>query len=146
MRIDLTSIMVEDQEKALAFYTGILGFDKETDMPMEDGRVLTVVSLDDRGGAELLLKSNGNPFAKGYQKAFYDQRIPAISFGVDDIAKEYERLTERGVHFLVAPTEEPWGWSALFDDTCGNVIGLHQIPPSPRGTPCSAEETATSDL
>ena len=126
MNIDLTSVLVDDQEKALAFYTDILGFTKKTDMPMGAHKWLTVVSSDAPGATELLLEPNQNPAAQVYQKALFDQNIPATSFGVEDMDAEYERLKGLGVHFPIPPKTEAWGSYAIFDDTCGNLISLHQ--------------------
>lgn len=126
MKIDLTSVLVDDQEKALAFYTDILGFTKKTDMPMGSHKWLTVVSSDEPGATELLLEPNVNPAAQVYQKALFEQNIPATSFGVEDMEAEYERLSGLGVRFPVTPKTEAWGSYAIFDDTCGNLISLHQ--------------------
>ena len=126
MKIDLTSVLVDDQEKALAFYTDILGFTKKTDMPMGAHKWLTVVSSDEPGATELLLEPNVNPAAQVYQKALFEQNIPATSFGVEDMEAEYERLSGLGVRFPVTPKTEAWGSYAIFDDTCGNLISLHQ--------------------
>lgn len=126
MKIDLTSVLVDDQEKALAFYTDILGFTKKTDMPMGAHKWLTVVSSDEPGATELLLEPNANPAAQVYQKALFEQNIPATSFGVEDMEAEYERLSGLGVRFPVTPKSEAWGSYAIFDDTCGNLISLHQ--------------------
>ncbi|WP_077324699.1 VOC family protein [Virgibacillus siamensis] len=126
MKINITSVFVEDQEKALRFYTDVLGFEKKTDMPAGDFKWLTVVSPEDPDGVELLLEPNDNPAAKTYQEAIYDQGIPTTSFAVDDLHKEYERLTELGVAFTAEPTEMGPVTFAIFDDTCGNLIQISQ--------------------
>ncbi|MBX3252418.1 MAG: VOC family protein [Myxococcales bacterium] len=126
MKINLTSVLVEDQAKALAFYTEILGFVKKHDIPMGEHRWLTVVSPES-SAIELLLEPMGFAPAKTYQKALLDAGIPATSFGVDDCQKEYERLTARGVVFKREPMQMGSAVSAAFEDTCGNVIGIHQV-------------------
>jgi catechol 2,3-dioxygenase-like lactoylglutathione lyase family enzyme len=118
MRIELSSVFVDNQEKALRFYTDILGFVKKTDMPVGKFRWLTVISPEQSGCVELLLEPNDNPTAKTYQAAIFDQGIPATAFAVDD------RLTKRGVTFPTKPTPSPP--LAIFDDTCGNLIQLYQ--------------------
>lgn len=127
MRIIYNSIFVDDQEKALAFYTDILGFVKKEDVPAGEFRWLTVVSPDDQDGTELVLEPNENPAAQQYQKAIFEQGIPATSFGVDDVQAEYERLTELGVEFKVEPTDYGFYSLASFDDTCGNLIQIQKV-------------------
>ena len=127
MKITVTSVFVDDQDKALKFYTEILGFVKKTEMPAGDFRWLTVVSPDAPDGVELLLEPNDNPAAKTYQQAIYRQGIPATSFGVDDIHKEYERLKKLGVAFAMEPTAAGPVTLAVFDDTCGNLIQIAQV-------------------
>ena len=124
MRIELSSVFVDNQEKALRFYTDILGFVKKTDMPVGKFRWLTVISPEQSGGVELLLEPNDNPAAKTYQEAIFDQGLPATAFAVDDVQHEYDRLTKRGVTFPTKPTPSPT--LAIFDDTCGNLIQLYQ--------------------
>lgn len=124
MRITLTSVFVDDQDKALEFYTEVLGFEKKTDVPAGEFRWLTVVSPADPDGTELLLEPNDNPAAKTYQKALFEQGIPLAMFGVDDVEVEYERLKQRGVEFRVPPTEMGAATVAAFDDTCGNWIQI----------------------
>lgn len=124
MRIILSSVMVNDQEKALEFYTEVLGFVKKQDVPAGEFRWLTVVSPDDPDGTELLLEPNVNPAAKTYQKALFEQGIPLTTFGVDDVAAEYERLEQRGVDFRVPPTRMGPATVAVLDDTCGNLIQI----------------------
>ena len=105
MKIIFTSLFVNDQDKALKFYTSILGFVKKSDIVAGEYRWLTVVSPDDQNGTELVLEPNANPAAKTYQKAIFEQSIPATSFGVSDIRREYERLKKLGVKFTMEPTE-----------------------------------------
>ena len=126
MRITVTSVFVADQDKALAFYTDVLGFLKKTEIPLGEAKWLTVVSPEAPDGVELLLEPVGNPAARIYQKAIFEQGIPATTFAVGDVQKEYERLTERGVRFTMKPTKAGPATLAVFDDTCGNLIQLHQ--------------------
>jgi catechol 2,3-dioxygenase-like lactoylglutathione lyase family enzyme len=126
LRITVTSVFVHDQDEALAFYTEVLGFRKKTEIPLGEAKWLTVVSPEAPDGVELLLEPNSNPAAKTYQKAIFDQGIPATTFAVDDIEREYERLTGRGVRFTMKPTKAGPATLAVFDDTCGNLIQLHQ--------------------
>ena len=126
VKITLASILVDDQDKALRFYTEVLGFVKKQDLPVGAFRFLTVVSPEGPDDIELLLEPNDNPAAKTYQQAIYAQGIAATSFAVDDIQKEYERMTALGVVFRTAPTPTGPVTIAVFDDTCGNLIQLHQ--------------------
>jgi predicted enzyme related to lactoylglutathione lyase len=126
IKINVTSVMVDDQAKALKFYTEVLGFEKKTDVPAGEYRWLTVVSPSGAHGIELLLEPMGFPPAKVYQKALFDAGIPITSFGVDDIQKEYERLTKRGVVFRGPPTPMGPVTTVLFEDTCGNLLMLVQ--------------------
>ena len=129
MKIILTSIFVDDQDRALKFYTEVLGFVKKSDVSAEGYRWLTVVSPDDQDGTELLLEPNDNPVAQAYQKGIFEQGIPAASFGVEDTRAEYERLKERGVKFTTEPTEVLEQVTiAAFDDTCGNLIQIQTTP------------------
>jgi predicted enzyme related to lactoylglutathione lyase len=127
MKIDMTSVLVDDQSKALTFYTDVLGFVKKRDMPAGEFRWLTVVSPEQPDSVELLLEPNENPAAKTFQRAIYAQGIPATSFAVTDLQKEYERLTKLGVVFTKKPAQTGPVMTAVFDDTCGNRIQLHQI-------------------
>ena len=127
MKIKLTSVFVDDQDKALKFYVDVLGFIKKEDMPAGEFKWLTVVSPDGPDDIELLLEPNNNPAAKTYQQAIFDQGIPATAFVVDDIHKEYERLKEQGVEFSMEPTESGPAILAIFNDTCGNLIQLYQV-------------------
>jgi catechol 2,3-dioxygenase-like lactoylglutathione lyase family enzyme len=126
LRIVLASIFVDDQEKALAFYTDVLGFEKKNDIPVGRDRWLTVVSPADPDGVELLLEPNGNEVAQAYQQGLRAQGIPATSFGVDDLAAEHERLVGRGVEFIQPPTRTGPVTTAVFDDTCGNLVQMAQ--------------------
>lgn len=126
MRIKLTSVMVDDQDKALKFYTEVLGFVKKQDVPLGEHKWLTVVSPDS-DEIELLLEPMGFEPAKVYQKALFDAGIPLTAFHVDDIQKEYERLHALGVEFSVQPTNFGATMLAVFNDTCGNNIQLVQV-------------------
>ncbi|MBN8823241.1 MULTISPECIES: VOC family protein [unclassified Spirosoma] len=127
MRIKLVSVLVDDQEKALQFYTNILGFVKKTEIPLGDHRWLTVVSQEEQDGTEIVLEPMGFPPAQTYQKALFDAGIPLTAFQVDDIEAEYRRLTEVGVSFSMAPTPMGTTTLAVFADTCGNNIQIYQI-------------------
>ena len=126
MRIKLTSVLVDDQDKALKFYTEILHFVKKIDMPVGEFKWLTVVSPEEPEGTELLLEPNDNPAARTFQEALYNQGIPLTVFFVDDIQKEYERMKKLGVKFAQEPTKMDPIAIAVFDDTCGNLIQLVQ--------------------
>ena len=127
MKIELSSVLVDNQEKALRFYTDILGFVKKTDFPVGKFRWLTVISPEQEGCVELLLEPNENSAAKTFQKAIFDQGIPYTAFAVDDIQHEYDRLTKLCVTFLTPPTPSPTSPTlAIFDDTCGNLIQIYQ--------------------
>lgn len=126
MKIVVTSVMVDDQEKALKFYTDILGFEKKHDVPMGEFRWLTVVSPQDPTGTELLLEPDAHPAAKPFKEALVDDGIPFTSFGVDDVKADFERLSTRGVRFTQPPTEMGPVTTAVFDDTCGNLIQIAQ--------------------
>ncbi len=128
MKIILTSIFVNDQERALKFYTGTLGFVKKNDVSAEGYRWLTVVSPDDRNGTELLLELNDNPVVQAYQRGIFEQEIPAASFGVEDVRAEYERLKAQGVKFTLEPTDViDQVIIAVLDDTCGNLIQIQTL-------------------
>jgi catechol 2,3-dioxygenase-like lactoylglutathione lyase family enzyme len=127
VKIQLSSVMVNDQEKALWFYTEVLGFVKSKDIPMGAARWLTVASPEGPTDVELLLEPNEFPPAKVYQKALFDAGIPATAFAVDDIQSEYDRLTALGVVFRSPPTKTGPATVAAFDDTCGNVIQLYEV-------------------
>ena len=119
--------MVDDQEKALKFYTEKLGFVKKTDIPLGEHKWLTVVSGEEPDGVELLLEPMGFAPARVFQKALKDAGIPLAMFNVDDIQKEYERLEKSGVKFSMKPTQMGPATIAVFDDTCGNNIQLVQV-------------------
>jgi catechol 2,3-dioxygenase-like lactoylglutathione lyase family enzyme len=126
MRINLSSVMVDDQEKALKFYTEVLGFEKKTDMPIGEYRWLTVTSPDGPDGVELVLEPMGFPPAKDYQQALFAAGIPIIAFLSDDIEEEYKKLLKQGVVFRSEPRTLGAITSTLFEDTCGNLINLVQ--------------------
>ncbi|BFH68755.1 MAG: VOC family protein [Paenibacillus dendritiformis] len=126
MKIIVTSIFVQNQDKALEFYSEKLGFVKKEDIPMGKFRWITLVSPDDPEGTELLLEPNDHPAAKEYQKKLFAEGIPVTMFGVADIHKEYKRLMEKGVKFTMEPTEMGKVTIAVFDDTCGNLIQIVQ--------------------
>ena len=125
--IAVTSVFVEDQDKALAFYTEVLGFEKRHDIPLGEARWLTVAGAAGPHGVELLLEPNGLPIAKTYQQGLYEAGIPATTFASDDIHADFTRLRERGVVFRFEPAPAGSAIAAVFDDTCGNWIGLHQV-------------------
>jgi predicted enzyme related to lactoylglutathione lyase len=127
MKIKLTSIHVDDQEKALRFYTDVLGFVKKNDQSAGDYRWLTVASAEDPDGTELLLEPNDNPAAKTYQQALFEQNIPAAMFFTDDVKADYERMKARGASFTMPPTDVTASIIAQLDDTCGNRIQLTQL-------------------
>jgi catechol 2,3-dioxygenase-like lactoylglutathione lyase family enzyme len=124
LRINIASVLVDDQAKALRFYTETLGFVKKTDVPAGAARWLTVVSPEDPDGTELLLEPDGHPAAKPFKQALVDDGIPNTSFAVDDVNAEYERLRALGVRFTQEPLEMPSVTTAVFDDTCGNLIQI----------------------
>lgn len=127
MKIKVTSVPVDDQEKALKFYTEVLGFLKKTEIPLGEHKWLTVVSNEEPDGVELLLEPLGFPPAKIYQKQLFDAGIPWTIFNVDDIDKEYHRLKSLGVVFSMEPTQMGPSKLAVFNDTCGNNIQLVQM-------------------
>lgn len=126
MKIIVTSIFVQDQDRALEFYSEKLGFVKKEDVPVGEFRWITLVSPDVQDGTELLLEPNEHPAAKEYQKKIFAEGIPATMFGVEDVRKEYERLREKGVKFTMEPTKMGELTIAVFDDTCGNLIQIVQ--------------------
>jgi catechol 2,3-dioxygenase-like lactoylglutathione lyase family enzyme len=129
MKIKLTSLSIDDLDKALNFYTEILGFVKKQDIPMGPGmRWITVVSPDEPDGTELLLEPNATyPSMKALKDSLMKDGIPFTAFQVDDIQKEYERLQKLGVRFTMAPTTMGPATLAVFDDTCGNLIQIYQV-------------------
>ncbi|NUT39669.1 MAG: VOC family protein [Thermoactinospora sp.] len=124
MRIHLSSVYVDDQAKALAFYTETLGFAKKTEIPMGEASWLTVVSPGDPDGTELVLEPSDHPAVKPYRDALLHDGIPATSFAVDDVQAEYERLSALGVRFTQEPLAMGPVTTAVFDDTCGNLIQI----------------------
>jgi catechol 2,3-dioxygenase-like lactoylglutathione lyase family enzyme len=126
MRIKLTSIMVDDQDKALRFYTEVLGFRKKHEIPVGAYKWLTVVSPEGPEDLELSLEPNANPAAKTFQQAMFAQSIPLAAFEVGDIGKEYSRLKAHGVVFTSEPVKTGPVTIAVFSDTCGNLIQLYQ--------------------
>jgi catechol 2,3-dioxygenase-like lactoylglutathione lyase family enzyme len=126
MKITVTSVLVDDQAKALAFYTDVLGFEKKLDIPLGDHRWLTVVSPDAPDGVELLLEPDEHPAAKPFKAALVEDGIPFTSFAVEDVEQEYERLRGRGVRFTQEPTSMGPVTTAVLDDTCGNLIQIAQ--------------------
>ena len=128
MRIYVMSVFVDDQKKALDFYTNTLGFKKKTDIPLGEASWLTVVSSDQPTGTELLLEPDVHPAAKPFKKALVEDGIPFTSFAVDDVGAEVDRLKSRGVTFTQEPTEMGGVTTAVFDDTCGNLIQIAQLP------------------
>jgi len=127
MRIHLTSVFVDDQEKAAHFYTDILGFVKKNDLPLGEDRWLTVVSPENPEGTELLLEPGKHPAVPPYKDALVADGIPAASFAVDDVHAEFKRLTDLGVKFTQDPLEMGPVVTAVLDDTCGNLIQLAQM-------------------
>ena len=124
MKIIVTSIFVQDQDKALEFYTETLGFVKKHDVPVGEYRWIALVSPDNQDGTELLLEPNNHPAAKEYQKKIFAEGIPATMFGVADVHEEYKRLIKHGVKFTMEPTVMGEITLAVFDDTCGNLIQI----------------------
>jgi predicted enzyme related to lactoylglutathione lyase len=126
IRIKLTSVFVDDQAKALEFYTKVLGLEKKSDFPAGEFRWLTVVSPERPDGVELVLEPNDNPAARTYQQAIFEAGMPAVVFEVDDIHKQYERISSLGGAFRTEPTPMGPVTTALLDDTCGNLVQLAQ--------------------
>jgi catechol 2,3-dioxygenase-like lactoylglutathione lyase family enzyme len=124
MRIHVTSVYVDDQAKALAFYTDVLGFVKKNDIPAGEHRWLTVVSPEAPDGVELLLEPDEHPASRTFKEALVADGMPFTSFAVDDVSAEFDRLSARGVTFLQPPTEMGPVTTAVFDDTCGNLIQI----------------------
>ena len=127
MKIRLTSIYVDDQEKALRFYTDVLGFVKKTDVSQGPYRWLTVASPEEPDGTELQLALNDDPAAKAYQQAMHQQGQPAAMFYTDDVQGDYERIKARGAEFTTPPTQVTGSTIAVVNDTCGNLIQLTQL-------------------
>ena len=127
MKIKLTSIYVDDQEKALRFYTEVLGFTKKADFSNGPFRWLTVGSPEEPEGAELQLALNDSPAAKAYQQAIFEQGQPAAMFSTDDVRADYERIKARGAEFTTPPTDVTASTIAMLNDTCGNLIQLTEL-------------------
>jgi predicted enzyme related to lactoylglutathione lyase len=127
MKIKWTTVYVNDQEKALRFYTDVLGFKKKADFSQGSYRWLTVTSPEDTDGVELLLESNTNPAGKAYQEALYGQKMRAAQFLVNDVQAEHDRLAAQGVKFTMPVTKVTGSIIAVLDDTCGNLIQLVQM-------------------
>ncbi len=127
MRIYVTSVFVDDQATALDFYTNVLGFEKKTDIPLGGASWLTVVSPEQPDGTELLLEPSDHPVVKPYKEGLVEDGIPATSFAVDNVQAEFDRLQSKGVRFTQEPTEMGGVTTAVFDDTCGNLIQILQM-------------------
>jgi predicted enzyme related to lactoylglutathione lyase len=127
MKIKVITLYVDDQEKALRFYTDVLGFTKKTDFSQGPYRWLTVASPEDPNGIELQLALNNNPAAQAYQQAIFQQNQPAIMFFTDDINGDYERIKSRGAEFTMPPTDVTASKIAMLKDTCGNLVQLTQL-------------------
>ena len=128
MRINLASVLVDDQEKALRFYTEILGFQEKANVPLGEHRWITVVSPEDPDGTELVLEPDEHPAAKPFKKALVADGIPFTSFAVDDVHAQYDRLRGLGVRFTQEPTDMGPVTTAVLDDTCGNLIQIAHQP------------------
>jgi catechol 2,3-dioxygenase-like lactoylglutathione lyase family enzyme len=124
VKINLASVLVDDQDKALRFYTEVLGFEKKTEVPLGEARWLTVVSPEAPDGPELLLEPDSHPAARPFKAALAGDGIPFTSFAVDDVQAEYERLLALGVRFTQEPTQMGPVTTAVLDDTCGNLIQI----------------------
>jgi predicted enzyme related to lactoylglutathione lyase len=127
MKIKLTTVYVDDQDKALRFYTDVLGFAKKADVGQGSYRWLTVASPEEPNGTELQLALNSNPAAKAYQQALFQQSQPAAMFFTDDVKGDYERIKARGGAFTMPPTDVPFSTIAMLNDTCGNLVQLTQL-------------------
>jgi catechol 2,3-dioxygenase-like lactoylglutathione lyase family enzyme len=124
MRINLASVLVDDQDKALSFYTNMLGFEKKTEIPLGEARWLTVVSPEEPDGTELVLEPDSHPAVRPFKAALVEDGIPYTSFAVDDVGAEFERLQAAGVRFTQEPVEMNGVTVAVLDDTCGNLIQI----------------------
>ncbi len=127
MRIYVTSVLVDDQEKALKFYTEVLSFVKKVEVPVGEALWLTVVSAEDPEGTQLLLEPDGHPAVGPFKRALVEDGIPFTSFAVNDVNREYDRLRSAGVRFTQEPLELGGVTTAVFDDTCGNLIQIIQL-------------------
>ena len=128
MRIYVTSVLVDDQRRALDFYTNVLGFQKKRDIPLGSASWLTVVSAEQPDGTELLLEPSDHPAVKPFKNALVEDGIPTTSFAVDDVQAEFDRLRSKGVRFTQEPTQMGAVSTAVFDDTCGNLIQIVRLP------------------
>jgi predicted enzyme related to lactoylglutathione lyase len=124
MKIKLTSIYVDDQDKALRFYTDVVGFAKKTDVTQGPFRWLTVASSEEPDGTELQLALNNDPAARAYQQALFEQNRPAIMFYTDDVQREYDRMQPLGAEFTMPPTKVTGSTIAMVKDTCGNLVQI----------------------
>lgn len=127
MKIKVTTIYVDDQEKALRFYADVLGFTKKDDFSNSGYRWLTVTATDDPDGVQLQLAANSNPAAKAFQEATYQQGQPAIMFHSDDVKADYERISAKGVQFKMKPTDVTGSTIAQLEDGCGNLVQITQL-------------------
>ncbi len=127
MKIKLTRVYVDDQEKAMRFYTEVLGFTRKADFTQGSFRWLTVISPDEPDGAELQLALNDNPAARAYQQAVFEQNQPAAMFYTNDVKADYERIRAHGAEFSMPPTDVTGSTIAILNDTCGNLIQLTQL-------------------
>ncbi|UWZ83109.1 VOC family protein [Occallatibacter riparius] len=127
MKIKLSSVYVDDQEKALRFYTEVLGFAKKSDFSNGTYRWLTVTSAEDPAGTELQLALNNNPAAAAYQQAIFQQNQPAANVFTDNLKTEYESIKGRGAQFTMRPTDVQYAWIAMLKDTCGNLVQITQL-------------------
>jgi len=127
MKIKLTSVYVDDQEKALHFYTDLLGFSKKSDFSQGPFRWLTVTSVEEPDGTELQLALNSNPAAKAFKQALFQQSQPAAMFFTDDVQSDYERMKARGAQFTMPPTDVTASKIAMVNDTCGNLVQLTEL-------------------
>ncbi len=127
MKIKLTSVYVDDQEKALRFYTEVLGFAKKSDFSQGPFRWLTVTAAEDPDGTELQLALNNNPAAQAYQKALFEQNQPAANFFTDDVEADYNRMKAAGADFSMPPTDVKHSWIAMVNDGCGNRVQITQL-------------------
>ena len=127
LRIYVTQVFVNDQQQALEFYTGVLGFEKKQDVPLGQHRWLTVTSKEDSSGVELLLEPSGHPAVAPYREALVADGIPAASFAVENLIAEHSRLDKLGVQFTQPPVQHDGYTTAVFDDTCGNLIQIIEM-------------------
>jgi predicted enzyme related to lactoylglutathione lyase len=129
MKVAIDSVWINDQDKALKFYTEVLGFEKKLDIPVGKYRWLTVIAPEDPDGPQILLEPDENPATQAFKKSLREQGIPVRAFATDDVKKEYERLSGLGVKFTMKPRKMGPATIAVFDDTCGNLIQLAQYNP-----------------